>query len=233
MTLLTSGGKLVYPFVLHTPENQALFEECCCGQPGCTTCPAGTPFTPGMPPSTFPVVDTLFLRITTYGDSHCNCLDGLCIPLHWYGNRLAGNGYGDGSWQGHIRLYLCHIDPLFPDGGTAGERYLIFNLSCCSVKPNCQWRLSNSGCITEIASHPIVYRDTSCPPIDCKIYDANPYLYPVGAYPFQNQNNQSIDNGWSCRPYDMTITQCKVAICCGHPIGEPHIVSVHITENPC
>lgn len=38
MTLLTSGGKLVYPFVLHTPENQALFEACCCGQPNCFVC---------------------------------------------------------------------------------------------------------------------------------------------------------------------------------------------------
>lgn len=44
MTLLTSNGKLVYPFVLHTPENQALFEACCCGSLDCCNILCAQPY---------------------------------------------------------------------------------------------------------------------------------------------------------------------------------------------
>lgn len=158
-----------------------LADTCCCGM-YCFNCPYGTA-EEGWPASD-PVVDTLYARLTAVDG--CECLDGLCIPLAWYGV----NGHVGGGWSGTGAVPCTNL----PES----DRYITLGITCCQVDengdPSNTFWLGTDDCTGGSAPGDI----GGCPPA------ASPVTHV-----------QAMESGGTCRPYSMTFLNVPGLTCCG------------------
>lgn len=159
----------------------AIAQPCCCVV-NCYNCPYGTAEA-GWPVSD-PIVDTLYARITAV--EGCECLDGLCVPLAWYGV----NGHVGGGWAGTLAI-PCE---LFPEE----NRFITFGLTCCEFdalgNPSNTFWLGTDDCGGGAAAGQI----SGCPPAAGVVNHVQP-----------------MESGGTCRPYDMTFLNMPGLYCCG------------------